>query len=150
MFGGISKATIILALLPALVRGNSLPFDLPRHPVIVSQIFGLPYHILFDSFIKKDLPKGYQKLSAKEKQDILWDLCLQEPARTEWDETTNILGIWLRNMNTVFDHKSDERPWRGKKTIHTVGSICKAKFEATSGTPYTGLLKGCKTMMVRL
>lgn len=142
MFKGISTSILIFVALPvALVDAR------PRHPVIVSKIFGFPNKLFYHSFIKKDLPKGYEDFTAKEKQDILWELCSKNETSAS---NGNPLALFPRNMNDVFDHVSDERPWRGDKPIHISGPVCKAKFDANPGTPYTGLFKGCKTLFLRL
>lgn len=144
MFGGVSKTVLILVTLPAFIQA------LPRHPVIVSKFFGLPAKILFDSFIKEDLPKGYQELSAKEKQNILWERCTADDTAGNYPNPLELCLIFIRNMNDTFDHVSDERPWRFTKPIHAKGPVCKAKFVADANTPYTGLYKGCKDLLVRL
>ncbi len=146
MFGGISKTVLILITLPALIQG----IDFPRQPVIVSKVFGFPGKLIFDSFIKQDLPKGYQKLSAKDKLDALWEQITKDETSSPYTPMPKMVKLFFRNMNDVFDHESDERPWRGFKPIHSTGYHAKAKFEAAPGTPYTGLFKGCKHMLVRL
>ncbi len=146
MFTGISKTILIL-----LVALPAAPLVQARVPAIVSKIATFPNYLFFHSFIKSDLPEGYEDLTAKEKQDILWDLCSKdETPATLGNPLKTLTGLFPRNMHEMFDHISDERPWRGTKPIHISGPVCKARFDASPASPYTGLFKGCKTLLVRL
>jgi len=115
----------------------------------VSMAFSIPNKIIFHSFIKSDLPKNYQERSAKEKLDILWEKCIADTKGSGHTPNLEAIPVFFRNMNEMFDHIADERPWRGKKPIHGEGYVCKGKFTAAQGSPYTGIFKGCDNVLMR-
>lgn len=116
---------------------------------LVSTAFSIPDKLIFHSFIKSDLPKNYQDLSAKEKLDLLWQKCCEDKTTVGHTPNSKAVPVFFRNMNECFDLYSDERPWRGVKPIHGSGFVCKGKFIAQGDHPYTGLFKGCDNLLMR-
>jgi len=60
-----------------------------------------------------------------------------------------ISSIFLESMETTFTSPGDIFSNGRKKLIHTVGVIAKTQFVATSNSPYTGIFKGSKNMLLR-
>ena len=154
MFGNISKNVLLaLVALPALAEAGDEagPLRFITQPLgnAVSTAFSIPNKIIFHSFIKSDLPKNYQDSLAKEKLNILWDKCIADTKSSGHTPNMEAIPVFFRNMNEMFDHISDERPWRGKKPIHGEGYVCKGKFTAAAGSPYTGIFKGCDNVLMR-
>jgi len=96
------------------------------------------------------LPDGYQKLSAAKKMDYLWDRVTADPTEGSFPSALKLAGIFVESMNPSFDNASDEFPSMRYKLIHSVGTIAKCKFVASSGSPYTGMFQGGDVGLLRL
>jgi len=151
MFSTGSKIVLllntILLVLPEACSGARQASGNP----FISKLLSAPLKLIFHSPIKSSLPKNYQSLSASEKMNLLWENIMKDTTPQDgFAGGPQQLPVMLRNMNEMFDHEEDERPWKGKKLLHTSGPICKAEFKAPWFSPYTGVFKGCKNVLVRV
>lgn len=90
------------------------------------------------------LPADYERKTAQEKQDILWDQHLAPTkygALPAWPKT-DLLGIIRLDLGITLNRSSDEMPVGRKKLVHALGSVAKVEFVADENTPYTGMFKG--------
>jgi hypothetical protein len=96
------------------------------------------------------LPDDYQSRPAGEKLDILFDKCVSSGAKGTRFAKLETLLLFVRNMDSTFDHQSDERPWKYVKPIHAMGPVVKADFKASdSPHPFTGSFKGNPSVLMR-
>ncbi|STX51037.1 Uncharacterised protein [Legionella busanensis] len=92
------------------------------------------------------LPNDYQDLSAKQKQDLLWDEVVKShkfnplpklSGNSFKEVLEKIKGIFT--LSATFDHFSDEIPKGRVKIIHANGSVAKIAFIPTPNHPFTGI-----------
>lgn len=103
------------------------------------------------------LPDQYQDLSAKQKQDLLWDEItksheadpLPQISGNSFQEVlAKLKGIF--NLGPTFDHISDELPDGRVKIIHANGSVGKVAFIPSPNHPFTGIYRTGGIGLVRL
>ena len=89
-------------------------------------------------------------LSAKEKQEFLWNKVLESeyPNREDYpsfsDFNAKNLIMKISNIFTLyktFSLRSDFFPEEQEKIFHSIGSVAKAEIEFSSDHPYTGLFR---------
>lgn len=98
------------------------------------------------SLVYAKLPDHYQDLSAKQKQELLWDEItkshnvdpLPQMSGNSFQEVLAILK-GLFNLSATFDHVSDELPEGRVKIIHANGSVGKIAFIPSPNHPFTGI-----------
>ena len=91
-----------------------------------------------------ELPADYQKLSACEKNDVLWNHIISSrydrlPSIDEVDAFGLLSQTLTGNLRKKMDSASDITPKDWHKPIHSQGSIAKMKFEVNQKSNYTGL-----------
>ena len=99
-------------------------------------------------------PEGYDKLSACEKQDVLWNK-IKETEHKELPAYSKlgffqILGLVAQPLIYKVEEYSDFSPKGWKKYIHKRGSVAKVKFNSIGDHPYTGVFKGAECALLRL
>ena len=98
-----------------------------------------------------ELPENYSRLSAQEKQEILWENVNQNPYEklatqsiSFWEKISHFLG-------TENNLQSDERPQGVKPLIHRYGSVAKVRFTSSNRTsPYTDIFRTGAPGIIRL
>jgi hypothetical protein len=99
-----------------------------------------------------EIDSGYRKLSACEKQGILW----KKIKETKHDKLPQFAGkkniIFMLNqyIKPKVDYKSDFAPKGWKKYIHKRGSVAKIKYVSTKDHKYTGVFTGAECGLLRL
>lgn len=92
------------------------------------------------------LPENYQDLPAEQKQDLLWgeiskshqENPLPKLSDKSLKSTLEALSV-LFNLDTTFDHATDELPTGRIKIIHANGSVGKIALKPSTDHPFTGL-----------
>eukprot|EP00756_Hemistasia_phaeocysticola_P039623 Hpha_TRINITY_DN16824_c0_g2::TRINITY_DN16824_c0_g2_i2::g.150097::m.150097 len=93
--------------------------------------------------------QSYESKTAAEKQDILWKQVTADETGGKYPSTLELPGIFAESMKTVFEANSDVFPAGRIKYIHSVGSVCKASFNAVPGSKYTGAFAGSSNVLIR-
>ncbi len=102
------------------------------------------------------LPAQYQKLSAQEKLEILWNDNL---VPNEYAENPDIKSLGLFDLlklmsksflSKSFDHTSDEMPEGRVKLLHPFGSVVQVEYVADKKAEASGLLKSGAIGLARL
>jgi hypothetical protein len=103
------------------------------------------------------LPCDYQKLSAEEKRDLIWDeICKsheEEPLpQITGNSFSDVLEKFkgLFNLAPTFDYTSDELPKGRVKIIHANGVVGKVTFEPATEHPFTGMYRTGAVGIARL
>ena len=81
---------------------------------------------------------------------MLYDECLATTdGKGKFPSPLDFIKFLQRDVNPTFDHESDELYYKGSKPIHSIGSVVKARFDATKN-PFTGSFKGNGNVLLRL
>jgi hypothetical protein len=89
-------------------------------------------------------------LPAEEKLNALWERISENQNSFEWYSSFAVSQIFLSDLWVTFKENGDVMPGNRKKLIHTVGNIAKGEFVPEKDTPYTGIFKGSKNLLLRL
>jgi hypothetical protein len=90
------------------------------------------------------LPADYTRMSAAEKQDLLWDAHLvptKYGSLPAWP-SVDLIGIARLDLSVTLNRNSDEMPASRKKLVHALGSCAKVELIADADSPYTGMFQG--------
>jgi len=96
-----------------------------------------------------DYPE-YQALPAICKEDVIWKRALSDGTRQRFFTGPEFGTFFNSDMNVSFDTKSDTMPEGRKKVTHPVGLMAKMELIAHPDTPYTGMFKGAKHVIMRI
>ncbi len=90
------------------------------------------------------LPANYDTLSAKAKEDLLWDQRIVPSKYTTLPpfKGPDLIAIARVDLRVTLDRRSDEMPPGRIKLVHPLGALAKVEFVPEPGSPYTGLWKG--------
>ena len=98
---------------------------------------------------KLDHP-DYNKLSAKCKEEVVWQNILMDETREGFFTGQAFQGLMDQDMNVTYDNISDSMPVRRVKRTHPVGTHTKVELIPHPDTPYTGMFRGSKHCMMRI
>jgi hypothetical protein len=104
-----------------------------------------------EKYIDEFAGTNYQYDSAKSKSDKIWSKVKENQTPYGWYTKVQLGGFFFESMSPSFDYVSDQIPLDRQKLIHSVGSVGKVEF-VPSGVQhnYTGVLKGCKNVFLRI
>ena len=91
----------------------------------------------------------YQSTSSKDKMNKIWGKLSENQTPYGWYSQFTLGQIFLYDMSKSFTTYSDSMIEGRKKLIHSVGVVGKVEFESVP-SPYTGIFKGCKNVILRL
>lgn len=103
---------------------------------------------------KTPTAQEYTKLSACEKQDILWKNITETkhaklPAYSKLG-ILEVFGLARQALIKKLTEQSDFAPKGWMKYIHKRGAIAKVRFNSIGDHPYTGVFKGSECSLLRL
>jgi hypothetical protein len=95
-------------------------------------------------FLKPKLPHKYESKSAKEKQNILWNIIKSKSGtQSRFPGPLLQLKSLTENFRPTADHYGDDVPYYHNKRIHTVGAVVTTQFVITNteNNPFTGIFQ---------
>jgi hypothetical protein len=99
-------------------------------------------------------PENYDKLSACDKQDTLWQNIESSKHKVlpEYSKLGlfQVVGLATQPIYKKVSDQTDFAPKGWKKHIHKRGAVAKVKFTPIGSHPYTGVFKGAECALIRL
>ena len=98
---------------------------------------------------KLDTPH-YQALPAACKKQIIWERINRDHTPERFFIGNEFQGFFNQDMNMSFDTVSDSMPEGRIKKTHPRGTCTLMEYIPTHDTPYTGIFRGCKHVVMRI
>jgi len=100
----------------------------------------------------------YLKLTAAEKNEIIFENCMEDTTAADWIPALEMVGIFLESMCPTVRAQGDELPLQEgilfhgyrRKYGHTVGTVAQVQWQDLGGHTYTGLFQGAYQGIARL
>lgn len=92
----------------------------------------------------------YQRMSAKCKEELVWQKTLSDGRRERFYTGPEFNSLFNQDMNHSYDSVTDTMPEGRKKVTHPVGCTGKVEFIAHPDSPYTGMFRGAKHGIARI